>query len=88
MKAVSLSAMFFIVAIFVSMAAAQTKPDAPAIVSKAVQVMGGERYLQVKTQIGRGRFSSVREGSVHRVPGQGANRIPNRRLENDPDKQR
>lgn len=56
--------MFFIAAIFVFTSAAQSKPDAQAIVAKAVQIMGGDRYLQVKTQIGRGRFSSVRENSV------------------------
>jgi len=56
--------MFFIAAIFVFTATAQTKPDAQSIVAKAIQIMGGDRYLQVKTQIGRGRFSSVREGSV------------------------
>jgi hypothetical protein len=64
MKAVLPSAMFFIATIFVISAASQTKPDAQAIVARAVQVMGGDRYLQVKTQIGRGRFSNVREGSV------------------------
>jgi hypothetical protein len=55
---------FFIAAVFVFSDAAQTNPDAQVIVARAVQVMGGERYLQVKTQIGRGRFSSVRENSV------------------------
>jgi len=64
MKSAVLLAVFFIAAIFVFTATAQTKPDPQAIVSKAVQIMGGERYLQVKSQIGHGRFSSVREGSV------------------------
>ena len=56
--------MFFVASFFVSAANAQVKPDAQSIVSKAVQVMGGDRYLQVKSQVGRGRFSVVRENAV------------------------
>jgi hypothetical protein len=41
----------------------QTKDEkAEAILKKAVSVMGGDNYLKVKTQIGRGKFSLVREG--------------------------
>jgi hypothetical protein len=44
-------------------ALAQTKDEkAEAVLKKAVQVMGGDNYLKVKTQIGRGRFSLMREG--------------------------
>lgn len=64
MKTVSLIAMSFIAVVFVSTTTAQSKPDAQSIVSKAVQIMGGDRYLQVKTQIGRGRFSVIRENMV------------------------
>src|SRR5215204_6068555 len=43
--------------------AAQTRDEkAEAILKKAVQVMGGDSYLKVKTQIGRGKFSLMREG--------------------------
>lgn len=38
--------------------------QAEAILNKAIQNMGGEKYLQVKTQIGRGKFSIIREGAV------------------------
>jgi hypothetical protein len=42
---------------------AQTPDEkAEAILKKAVQQMGGENYLKVKTQIGRGKFSLMREG--------------------------
>jgi hypothetical protein len=37
---------------------------AQAIVAKAVQNLGGDRYLQVKTQVGRGKFSVIKEGAV------------------------
>lgn len=42
--------------------AAQTRDEkAEAILKKAVQVMGGDNYLKVKTLVGRGKFSLVRE---------------------------
>ncbi len=37
---------------------------ADAIVAKAVEALGGDRYLQVKTQIGRGQFSVIRDNAV------------------------
>lgn len=37
---------------------------AQAIIAKAVQLLGGDRYLQVKTQIGRGKFSVIAQGMV------------------------
>lgn len=37
---------------------------AKAIVAKAVQLLGGDRYLQIRTQIGKGKFSGIREGAV------------------------
>jgi hypothetical protein len=50
----------------VSFAASQTQPDdrAQTIVAKAVKIMGGDRYLQVRSQVGRGRYSIIRENSV------------------------
>src|SRR5580765_7322293 len=47
-------------------AVAQSKPDerATAVVSKAVQLLGGDRYLQVKSQIGRGKYSVIRENAL------------------------
>jgi hypothetical protein len=45
---------------------AQTKPDerAQAIVSKAVRVLGGDRYLQIKSQVGRGKYSVIQNNAV------------------------
>src|SRR4051794_8066677 len=42
------------------------KPDekAEAVLQKAVQNLGGDKYLKVTTQIGRGRFSVIRDNSV------------------------
>lgn len=41
---------------------AKTDEKAEAILAKAVQKLGGERYLQVKTIVGSGNFSVFREG--------------------------
>jgi len=44
-------------------AAAQTGDEkAEAILKKAVAALGGEKYLKVTTQIGRGKFSVMRDG--------------------------
>lgn len=42
------------------------KPDekAEAVLAKAVKTLGGDRYLQVRSQIGRGKFSVMRENVV------------------------
>jgi hypothetical protein len=40
----------------------ETDEKAEAIVKKAVQILGGDNYLKVKTQIGRGKFSVLRDG--------------------------
>src|SRR3982751_4782565 len=37
---------------------------AEGILKKAVQLVGGDRYLAVKNQIGRGKYSMIREGAV------------------------
>jgi len=36
---------------------------AEQIMQRALKVVGGDRYLQVKTQIGRGFFTEFRDGS-------------------------
>lgn len=38
--------------------------QAEAILSKAVQALGGDRYIQIKSQVGRGKFSVIKEGAV------------------------
>lgn len=42
---------------------AQTDDKAEQIVQRAVKALGGDRYLQVKTQIGRGFFTEFRDGA-------------------------
>ena len=37
---------------------------AEAILKKAVQYMGGDKYLKATTQVGRGRYSVIRDGAV------------------------
>ena len=44
--------------------AAPAENKAQAVLGKAVQTLGGDRYLQVKSQIGRGTFSIIRDGGV------------------------
>lgn len=39
-------------------------PRAEAVIQKAIQNLGGEKYLNVKTQIGRGKFSVIRDNAV------------------------
>lgn len=40
------------------------RAQAEAVIKKAVQNLGGEKYLNVKTLIGRGRYSGMQEGAV------------------------
>lgn len=37
---------------------------AEAVVAKAVRSLGGDRYLQVRSQVGRGKFSVIKAGAV------------------------
>jgi hypothetical protein len=46
----------------IGISAQKTDEKAEAILKKAVQILGGDNYLKVKTQIGRGKFSVLREG--------------------------
>lgn len=38
--------------------------QADAILKRAIQTLGGEKYLNVKTQIGRGKYSILKDGVV------------------------
>lgn len=42
----------------------ETSAEAEAIVKRTIAVLGGDKYLKVTSQIGRGKFSVVREGVV------------------------
>lgn len=55
----------FIVLLGVSVFAQNDKTEkAEAIVKKAVEKLGGEKYLNVSSQVGRGKFSVLRDGAV------------------------
>lgn len=41
-----------------------TDEKAEAILKRAVQTMGGDKYLKATTQIGRGKYSVIRDGTV------------------------
>jgi hypothetical protein len=43
---------------------APNDPQAEAVIKKAIQNLGGEKYLNAKTQIGRGKYSILKEGVV------------------------
>ena|SRR5687768_845251 len=45
-------------------AAPKNEAQAQAVLQKAIQNLGGEKYLNVKTQIGRGKYSILKDGAV------------------------
>src|SRR5688572_15330698 len=60
---------FLFILAFAALANAQTaaaRPDerAEAVLAKAVKNLGGDRYLRVTSQVGRGKFSVIRENVV------------------------
>jgi hypothetical protein len=61
-----ISLLLLLTAAFAVSANAQddTRERAEAVIKKAVEKMGGDRYLNVKTQVGRGKFSLLRKGGV------------------------
>jgi hypothetical protein len=61
-----LAAIFAVVLPFGAAAQERSSGDdkAYAILHRAVANLGGDRYLQVKSQVGRGKFSSMRDGAV------------------------
>lgn len=55
-----------LVAVFATSATAQTTQSsdkAQAVIARAVAAMGGEKYLNVKTLVAKGRYSQIREGA-------------------------
>ena len=62
-----LTAVLFLGLFFVHFGSAQigkTDPQAETVLQKAIQNLGGEKYLKVTSQIGRGKFSVIRENTV------------------------
>lgn len=42
--------------------APENRAKARAVIDRAVEKLGGDRYLQIRSQVGRGKFSVLREG--------------------------
>lgn len=50
---------------FAAYGSAQTKDEkAEAVLKKAVEALGGDNYLKVKTLVARGKYSQVRQGMI------------------------
>lgn len=64
MKQLLISAVIFLFTASVVFAQTDKTAKAEAIVKKAVEKLGGEKYLTVQSQIGRGKFSVLRDGAV------------------------
>ena len=64
MKKFFFSTVIFLFAVATASAQTDKNEKADAVIKKAVEKLGGEKYLTVQTQIGRGKFSQLREGAV------------------------
>jgi outer membrane lipoprotein-sorting protein len=55
-----------VICLFFAHSFAQTKTDekAEAVLKKAIAKLGGEKYLQVKNSIGKGNFTTFKEGQT------------------------
>lgn len=58
------SPLFSLAIVLFSLASATFSQDADSVIKRAVEKLGGEKYLSVKSQIGRGRYSTFREGAT------------------------
>ncbi len=54
----------FTVAVGQDLGQTDTKAKAELIIRKAVQQLGGDKYLQIKSTVGKGTFSVLRQGGV------------------------
>jgi hypothetical protein len=71
MKRISLSALIIVYLVSLGTVRAQNTAavipqdeKAEAVLAKAIQSLGGDRYLQVKSQVGRGKYSVMRDNTV------------------------
>lgn len=64
MKKLFISISIFLLAVSNISAQTDKTEKAEAIVKKAVEKLGGEKYLNVSSQIGRGKLSLIRDGAV------------------------
>ena len=49
---------------FIAAQTNKTDEKADAVLKKAVERLGGEKYMQVKSIVGRGKFSLLRDGAI------------------------
>lgn len=64
MKYILVSALSTLLLSFTGLAQETSHQKADAILRRAVETLGGSRYLAVRSQIGRGRYSVIRDGAV------------------------
>ncbi len=60
----TISLLFCVCFLAINGLAQKTDEKADAVLKKAVQVLGGDNYLKIKSQIGRGKFSLMRDGMI------------------------
>jgi len=59
-----LSIFLFVTSVFAQPPTSKNDEKAEAIVSKAIQLLGGTQYLKATSQYGRGKYSQMKEGAV------------------------
>lgn len=64
MKKTLISVFIFLFAVSNVFAQTDKTEKAEAIIKKAVEKLGGEKYLNVNSQIGKGKYSAIRDGAV------------------------
>lgn len=64
MKKILISISIFLFVVSNVTAQSDKTEKAQAIIKKSVEKLGGEKYMNVNSQIGRGRFSLIRDGAV------------------------
>jgi hypothetical protein len=64
MKKILISAVVFLFSVSAVFAQTDKTAKAEAVLKKAVENLGGEKYLNVQTQVGKGKFSILRDRQV------------------------
>lgn len=64
MKKILISAVVFLLSVSAVIAQTDKTEKAEAVLKKAVENLGGEKYLNVKTQVGKGKYSQMRDRQV------------------------
>jgi hypothetical protein len=65
MKKKLIAFLFLTFAVLAGNASAQTNDEkAEAVIAKAVRWLGGDAYLKIKSQVGRGKFSVMTDGMI------------------------